>query len=314
MAQNIDVTNYSSKGIQSLIVDFLRFLEVEKRYSDNTLNAYRTDISYFCKFLADSKNKTIDHNDFEELTIYDFRSWLGERLENHKNTSNARGLASLRSFFKFLNQNNLIKNSEITKIKTPKVTRALPKSIDQIDIEKIFAAVGTFRKNPWEEKRDIALITLIYGCGLRISEALAVTKSNLESQSLVVTGKGKKQRIVPLIPIVKKRINEYLDFCPFGNKISKDKNSSLFVNKKGTAYHRSDFAGLILKIRRTLNLPDNITPHAFRHSFATHLLEAGGDLRSIQELLGHENLSTTQRYTKVDRSRLLSVYEKFQKR
>ncbi len=213
--------------------------------------------------------------------------------------------------FRFFNQNKLLKNQEISKIKTPKIAKPVPKSVDQIDIEKIFGEMLNIRKTAWQAKRDIALLTLIYGCGLRISESLAVSKKKLEnSQTLIVTGKGKKQRMVPLLEIVKKRIDEYLKAQPF--EINFDQ--PIFLGPKGNAYTRHDFAALIQKIRRNLNLAETITPHAFRHSFATHLLEAGGDLRTIQELLGHESLSTTQRYTRIDKVRLLSVYERFSKR
>lgn len=294
-----------------LIEKFLRFLEVEKKYSTHTLNSYRIDIFYFFDFIFRSKEKIFNKNDLENLTIHDFRKWLSERLPNHNNASNARALASLRSFFRFSNRNGLIKNHEIEKIKTPKIAKAIPKSVDQIDIEKIFAAIAEIYKNDWRAKRDGALLTLIYGCGLRISEALAVSKKSLEnSQTLIVTGKGKKQRMVPLLPIVKQRIEEYFSVAPF--KINFDQ--PIFLGIKGRVYTRRDFSGLILKIRKNLSLAETITPHAFRHSFATHLLEAGGDLRTIQELLGHEDLGTTQRYTKIDKSRLLSVYEKFSKR
>lgn len=289
-----------------LIAKFLRFLEVEKRYSDHTLNSYRIDIFYFLDFLFQSRGRVILEKDLEELSIYDFRSWLSKRLENHVNASNARALASLRSMFSFLNQNNFIKNSEIEKVKTPKVAKPIAKSVDQIDIERIFAEIQRSQKSEWQAKRDIALLTLIYGCGLRISESLLVSRQAMEnSQSLVVDGKGKKQRMVPLLPVVINRINEYLKICPF--EIALDQ--PIFLSAKGNIYKRRDFSALILKIRKNLNLPDTVTPHAFRHSFATHLLEAGGDLRSIQELLGHEGLSTTQRYTKVDKARLINIYE-----
>lgn len=210
-----------------------------------------------------------------------------------------------------MGRNELLNNSEIEKIKTPKVVKPLPKAVDQFDIDKIFAAIPVIQKVEWKAKRDIALLTLIYGCGLRISEALAVSKKSLEnSQTLIVTGKGKKQRMLPLLPIVKKRIDEYLSACPFVPGV----DAGIFLGNKGNTYSRFDFDRLISKIRKNLGLPDTVTPHSFRHSFATHLLEAGADLRSIQDLLGHENLSTTQRYTKVDKSRLLSVYQKFSRR
>lgn len=289
----------------------MRFLEVEKKYSAHTLNSYKTDIFYFVEFLFRDKTKVVDKNILQSLTTHDFRRWLSQRIPAHNNASNARALAALRSLFRFLNENKLLLGHEIEKIKTPKIAKPIPKAVDFIDIEKIFAAISQFHKEEWQTKRDVALLTLIYGCGLRISEALSVSKKNLEnSESLIVTGKGKKQRMVPLLGIVKKRIDEYLAVAPF--KINFDQ--PLFLSKTGKAYTRRDFSGLILKVRKDLNLPDTITPHSFRHSFATHLLEAGGDLRTIQELLGHENLSTTQRYTKVDKARLLSVYQKFSKR
>ncbi len=149
------------------------------------------------------------------------------------------------------------------------------------------------------------MLTLIYGCGLRISEALAVNKNSLEnSKTLTVTGKGNKQRMVPLLAIVRARIDEYLKFLPF--KLSAV--DPIFMKGERKLYTRRDFSGLIAHVRKILNLPETVTPHAFRHSFATHLLEAGGDLRSIQQLLGHASLSTTQRYLKVDKTRLLADY------
>jgi integrase/recombinase XerC len=312
MHEALKIDNICDVEVKVLIEKFLRFLQVEKKYSINTLNSYQTDIFYFVDFLFRSKQILVDKKVFEELTIYDFRKWLTEKLTtNHINSSNARAIASLRSLFSFLNQENLILNYQIKKIKTPKVSKPVPKPVDLVDIEKIFAAISSVRKIEWQSKRDIALLTLIYGCGLRISEALAVSKKNLEnSQSLIVTGKGKKQRMVPLLPIVKNRIEEYFLSCPFEIKL----DQPIFLSIKGKGYSRFDFSKLIELVRKNLNLPDTITPHSFRHSFATHLLEAGGDLRTIQELLGHESLSTTQRYTKIDKSRLLSAYKKFQLR
>ncbi len=297
--------------MSDLVENFLRFMAVEKGYSNNTLSSYRTDIFYFIDFLFRSKGKQISKENIEKISVYDFRKWLLERHDNHSNSSNARALASLRSFFRFLSKNEILQNSEIEKIKTPKVVKPLPKAVDNFDIKKIFLTIPEVQKVDWKAKRDTALLTLIYGCGLRISEALAVTKNDLKNtQTLTVTGKGKKQRMLPLLPVIKKRIDEYLLSCPFEIK----DDSSIFLGSKGKVFTRYEFDGVISKIRKILGLPDTVTPHAFRHSFATHLLEAGADLRSIQDLLGHENLSTTQRYTKIDKSRLLSVYQKFSRR
>ena len=311
MSKALEIEDKANQEVKLLIVKFLRFLEVERRYSAHTVSSYRTDIFYFVDFIFRIKGKIIEKCDLENLTIHDFRKWLSERMEDHVNASNARGLASMRSMFRFFNQNSLVANREINKMKTPKISKAIPKAVDGVDIERIFTEIAAIQKTAWQLKRDLALLTLIYGCGLRISEALSVTRKSLENaQTLIVTGKGKKQRMLPVPPIVGRRIEEYLAACPFEIKF----DEPIFLGAKGKIYSRRDFSGLISKVRLNLNLPDTVTPHAFRHSFATHLLEAGGDLRTIQELLGHEDLSTTQRYTKVDRSRLLSVYEKFSKR
>jgi integrase/recombinase XerC len=305
------ITEICDEVVIHLLKKFSRYIESERGYSLNTLNSYTTDILYFLEFISKSKGKILAKGDLENLTIYDFRHWLSERLEGHSNASNARAVASLRAFLRFLNENGFLKNREIDKLKTPKISKPVPKAVEVVDINKIFAAIADFRKTEWEIKRDQALLSLLYGCGLRISEALLVSKSALEnSQTLVVTGKGKKQRMVPLLPLISKRINEYLRACPF----ALEAYEGIFLSKLGKSYSRYDFDHLIKNLRRSLNLSETITPHSFRHSFATHLLESGGDLRSIQQLLGHENLSTTQRYTKVDKSRLLSVYESVRKR
>ncbi len=311
MSKALNIDKHCSKEVLNLLEKFFVFLEKEKKYSAHTIISYRTDLFYFFNFLFNFKEKSVTNSMLENLTVNDFRKWLSARLENHVNASNARGLSSLRSFFRFLAKNNFLKNDDIEKIKTPKTAKSVPKSVDEIDINKIFAAITQIQKTDWLIKRDVALLTLIYGCGLRISEALCVSKKSLaNNEFLIIDGKGNKQRMVPMLPVVRKRINEYLAICPF----APTQDVSIFFGQRGAPYVARIFSRLIQQIRRHLNLQETVTPHAFRHSFATHLLEAGGDLRTIQELLGHESLSTTQRYTKVDRARLLSAYEKFHPR
>lgn len=308
----ITVNDKCDLEVISLVKKFIKFLENEKGYSIHTINSYQTDILYFLDFIFKAKEKIITKEDLEYLIVRDFRSWLAARLDNHNNASNARALSSLKSFFRFCNENLLLKNQVIEKVKTPKIGKSIPKAVDALDIEKILKEIATIhKKDIWKCKRDEALLTLIYGCGLRISEALSVTKESLANgNNLIVTGKGKKQRLVPLLPIVIEKIKDYLTNCPFEVAF----NKPLFLGNKGKTYTRRDFSAVIYNIRHNLNLQETITPHAFRHSFATHLLESGGDLRTIQELLGHESLSTTQRYTKVDKNRLLSAYGQFFKR
>lgn len=311
MGQALKIDKKCHQEIIDLTADFLAFIECEKGYSIHTLNSYKSDIYYFLDFLFKLKGQIVDLSDLEDLKVRDFRGFLSERLENHNNASNARALSSLKSFFKFCNENLLIKNQEITKVKTPKIAKSIPKPVDKMDIEKILDEIANINQQEWLIARDKALLTLIYGCGLRISESLQISKSCLKNgQSLIIHGKGKKQRLVPLLPVVKENIEQYLKLCPFAI----DDNAAIFLNTKGQVYNRRNFSLLIQNIRRNLNLSETITPHAFRHSFATHLLESGGDLRTIQELLGHESLSTTQRYTKVDKNRLLSSFKNFHPR
>jgi integrase/recombinase XerC len=311
MLKEIDINNFCDKKICDFIGQFLEFLKVEKKYSPNTLKAYKNDIFYFIKFLFNLKEKIINENIFEEINLYDLRKWLSHRAQDHVNSSNARAVAVIRSFFKFLNRNSLLKNREIEKLKTPKNIKPLPRPVDYLDIKKIIEAVAQIRKISWQVKRDQALLYLIYGTGLRISEALRINLLALENQeNLVVMGKGKKQRLVPLLSKVKEAINEYLQELPF----ELNAYQPIFLNKNKQTMTRFDYNLLIKTIRRKLSLSEEITPHSFRHSFATHLLESGSDLRSIQDLLGHESLATTQKYTKVNRSALIEAYKKFSNR
>lgn len=329
MTKALEIDKLCSGEVKNLLEKFFTFLEVEKKYSAHTLISYRTDLFYFVDFIFHSKEKIVDKDMLRNLNLHDFRRWLSARLANHINASNARGLSSLRSFFRYLSKNNLLQNADIEKIKTPKIAKAVPKAVDGVDIDKIMAAIRLDNaeenaggkkldaarhnrpKEEWQIKRDIALLTLIYGCGLRISEALSITPKSLNNNdSLIIEGKGNKQRMVPLLPIVRKRINDYLAECPFKPLQAE----SVFFGARGKPYLARLFSRLLQNIRQHLNLPETITPHAFRHSFATHLLSAGGDLRTIQELLGHESLSTTQRYTKVDKDRLLGAYAQFHPR
>ena len=212
--------------------------------------------------------------------------------------------------FRFFDEENFVKDSQIFKIKTPKTPKPIPKAVDKIDIDKIIEQISAIEKEAWIAKRNLALFYLIYGCGLRISEGLSLIKKDVNQEMLLIHGKGKKERMVPLLRIVRESINDYLKDCPFDVK----NEGAIFLNKKGKLLNRREFSGLIEKIRFSLSLSDTVTPHSFRHSFATHLLENGGDLKSIQQLLGHESLSTTQIYTKVDSKRLLESYNKFTNR
>ncbi|MFT6106438.1 MAG: integrase/recombinase XerC [Rickettsiales bacterium] len=303
----MQIETLANQETQDSVSDFLIYLSAEKRSSIHTIKSYQNDISYFFLFFKNHSNSLITKTVLENLTLQDFRSWLSYRHEKDlSNSSTARSISCLRSFFKFMNRHQIVVNHAIENLKTPKLKKPIPKAIDKIDIDSIISLVGEFSKTEWSKKRDLALLTLIYGSGLRISEALSLTKNHLNEGFVVMTGKGNKQRLVPILPIVSQRIDDYLAILP--HKIGND--DPIFLGLRGKKYQAASFEKLVQNIREFLNLPNSVTPHAFRHSFATHLLESGADLRTIQELLGHSSLSTTQRYTKIDKKRLLEVYEK----
>ncbi len=293
----------------NFITKFLNYLEYEKKYSSHTILAYREDILGFFDFLFDYENENVISIDrLEKLTLVDFRLWLTRKLDKLDNRSRARKISSLRSLFNFLNRNNLLKNNEITKIKTPKISKLLPKPVTVENIKIIISEIKKLKRSNWENERDIAIILLLYGCGLRISEALSINKNSLSNGEFIkIDGKGKKQRIVPTISPISKQISIYLTACPFDIK----NTQKIFRTAKNQDYYAFAFQNLISKLRKKLNLPENITPHSFRHSFASHLLEEGADIRSIQILLGHEMLGTTEIYTKITKNNLISNYQRF---
>lgn len=302
------IINYCDNYIYKIYELYLDFLIKEKKYSDNTIQSYKNDIENFISHKYKSFEKKVDKNFIEKLDVNDFREWLSERLNNHINNSNARALSSLRSLFKFWNENKYINNRQIFKIKTPKITKSLPRAVDFSDIKRIIEIVEKYHEEQWQNYRDLAILFVVFGCGLRISEALSLTKNILENhENIIIKGKGNKQRMIPLLPIVKEKIDKYLAICPY--KINNDQ--PIFLSAENKFYHRGQFAKLIADIRKQLNLSDDITPHSFRHSFATELLGENVDLRTIQELLGHSSLSTTQIYTKIDKNKLLQSIKKF---
>ena len=296
--------------MSDLINEFLIYILAEKGQSKNTKLSYENDLKDFFNFVEYKLKLEINLNTLQNLQHKDFMLWLAKYKEDKQsNTSIARHLSSIKSFFKYLEKYKKCKNNIIGIIKSPKIPKSIPKAIDKLNIDKIMECIYDIHyKDIWQSDRDFALCSLIYGSGLRISEAINITKRNFfqHHDFITITGKGNKTRNIPLLPIVIERVNKYIKSCPY--IILPD--DYLFKSARGLKYSPVLFEKLIQQIRIMLDLPNTITPHAFRHSFATHLLSNGADLRSIQELLGHSSLSTTQRYTKVDKERLLSVYNK----
>jgi integrase/recombinase XerC len=227
-------------------------------------------------------------------------------MHDFEGASNARALSTVKSFFRYLEKDTGMENAAVFHIRSPKIKKSIPKALAEGQAEQALGEIKTMSKEEWINKRNLALLTLIYGCGLRISEALSLNYKDFpKGDSITILGKGNKQRAVPVLPVVKAAIEEYVAACPYPFEAK----TPLFLGSRGGALDPAIFQRELRKLRTALGLPESTTPHAFRHSFATHLLSAGGDLRSIQELLGHASLSTTQRYTHVDKERLMNAYK-----
>jgi integrase/recombinase XerC len=293
--------------IQSQIAAWLRDLGSVKRLAPKTLEAYQRDISQFMSFLAGHMGGAISLTSLKELRGADIRAFMAQRREESLGSrSLARVLSALRSFFGHLERENILTTEALNVVRTPKIARSLPKALTVIEARQTIETTEEMEDRPWVAARDMAVITLLYGAGLRISEALALTTADLESDVLRVTGKGGKVRIVPLIAPARQAVDRYLALSPY--KVST--KEPLFRGIKGGMLSPRAVQKRMEQLRSALGLPPSATPHAMRHSFATHLLGRGGDLRAIQELLGHASLSTTQIYTAVDAEHLLASYAK----
>lgn len=288
------------------IVTFLTHLAHNKRASTHTVISYGHDLDHFFAFLQEHMGGKISLKTLKELEARDFRAWLASRAGDYEASSNARALSSVKSYFRYLEKQGICKNAAIFSMRSPKIKNAVPKAVSETQAKEALQTIAVMRDD-WISKRDTALMLLLYGSGLRIGEALSLTRAQAEKKEvIIITGKGNKQRMVPLLPIVASAIDDYLSACP----VLIEADAPLFIGAQGKPLNPAIFQKTVRNMRAQLGLPDSTTPHAFRHSFATHLLNAGTDLRSIQELLGHASLSTTQRYTAVDKNRLLSAYEK----
>jgi integrase/recombinase XerC len=288
---------------------WLGHLGGERRLSAKTLEAYARDVSQFLAFLAEHLGGAPSLKQLAKLSPADVRAFMAaRRADGAGNRSLMRGLAGARSFARFLERNGKGRLAALAAVRTPKLPKTLPKPIAADAATRMMEAglrAGEARE-PWIIARDTAVLGLLYGAGLRISEALGLTRGQFSAggDALTVTGKGGKQRMVPLLPQVATLIDDYIKLCPFD--LAPDR--SLFIGARGRPLSPRIIQLTVERLRGALGLADSATPHALRHSFATHLLARGGDLRAIQELLGHASLSTTQIYTAVDAEHLLDVY------
>ena len=288
------------------VAQWLAWLEMERRCSPRTISAYRIDLWAFLGYLGARLGQLPSLADLRALSRLDLRAYLAHRIDLElAPSSTARALAVVRGFFRFLARRDVVNNSVVASLRNPKVPQSVPRALSRQDAFDALEGVEYVSSKPWIAKRDTALMALFYGCGLRLAEALSLKHADVaaaQKGQLVITGKGNKQRMVPVLPFVAEALADYLATCPF-------KGDPLFRGSRGGPLHPRIVQETMMRVRQHWGLPDTATPHALRHSFATHLLAGGGDLRVIQELLGHASISTTQRYTDVDEAMLLRVFE-----
>jgi integrase/recombinase XerC len=294
--------------LAAIVAAWVDWLANERRASGHTIEAYRRDLVGFLAFVTEHLGEPPSVARLEGLALVDFRAWLARRaFDGRQPTSTARALSVVRSFFRWGEHNELLRNHALRAVRTPKQRRARPRPLSKGQALRSLEVIGELDDEPWIGRRDVALLTLLYGCGLRISEALQLDRRDAPTgDTLSVVGKGGKARMVPVLPAVVEAIAAYLAACPY----AQPPEAPLFLGARGGRLQAGVAQKRMRRLRALIDLPETATPHALRHSFATHLLAASGDLRAVQELLGHASLSTTQRYTEVDQARLLEVYRR----
>jgi integrase/recombinase XerC len=296
-----------ARAARELMDAWLSSLAHERRMSPHTLRAYGDDAARFIGFLDGYRGARTTLATLQALKPAELRAFLTERRSEGLGARGVqRALAAIRSFFRYLERENLADGAAARAVRSPKLPRTLPRPLSETDAARAIQDAGE-DDEPWIAARNAALITLLYGTGLRISEALSLKRGDVPlGETLTVLGKGKKERTVPVLPAVREAAETYARLCPF----EPGRSGALFLSRRGKPMSPRESQSLMQRLRGRLSLSPSATPHALRHSFATHLLQNGGDLRAVQELLGHASLSTTQKYTEVEGARVLAVYDK----
>ncbi|UWQ92295.1 tyrosine recombinase XerC [Aliisedimentitalea scapharcae] len=276
--------------------------------SENTIAAYNSDVIDFLGFMTNHHGGQQGLAAISRISVSDMRAWMARsRADGLSARSLARKLSAVKTFYRWLAEREGFEPTAVLSTRAPKFTKKLPRPLAQDAARAVLDTVELQSERPWVAARDLAVITLLYGCGLRISEALGLKGQDAPLPPVLrIIGKGDKERIMPVLPAARDAVDKYLRLCPHPMK----PEDPLFRGIRGGALNPRIIQGVMARTRAQLGLPSTATPHALRHSFATHLLEAGGDLRAIQELLGHASLSTTQTYTAVDTAHLMEVYQR----
>ncbi len=283
------------------------FLRHEKQVSKHTLRAYSSDVTHFITFLNNHLGASPGLDALGDVGLRDFRAWLSRKsMDGAGNASRARSLSGVKSLLSWLDKKGIMHNPAINIVRTPKLPHKLPRPLAEGQAMKVLENAGLLAKEDWIEARDKALFTLLYGCGLRIDEALQLNIGDMPRDGFLrVMGKGSKERQVPVMDIVEKALLNYVAMIPF----SAEGHEPIFRGVRGGRLNQGVAQKAMRELRVSIGLPETATPHALRHSFATHLLQNGANLREIQELLGHASLSTTQRYTEINAEELMRVYK-----
>lgn len=291
-----------------LAAEWIAHLRDERRFAPNSVEAYGRDVETFLTFLGGHLGGAVTGQALGELEPRDLRAYLAFRRSGADALSDrsiSRALAAIRSFYRWLDRRKSVANPRLSLVRGPKLKQTLPRPVSQSAARALIEEAEAAAREPWIGARDAALITLLYAAGLRISEALSLSGADRPlPDALRIVGKGGKERVVPMLPAARAAIEHYATLCPF----ALDRDEPLFRGARGGALSPRIAQDLMARLRAALNLPSSATPHALRHSFATHLLANGGDLRAIQDLLGHESLSTTQRYAAVESEKIFAAY------
>jgi len=293
--------NASTSQLTSWQEGWLNWLRAERNYADHTLDGYARDVEIYLSFLH------ANGGTYTPPDRHDFRAFLAsQQADDLGHATLARRVSAVRNFYRFGVRNGYLGDTDISWMKPPKRPHVIPKDLPQTDIKDILRIIETNGQPEWQQKRDIGFLKLLYGCGLRLSEALSLTAADIPlSNWLQITGKGGKTRDVPVLKAVADAVEDAAKACPF----QPEGGESFWRSNRGGPLNARAVQRMVEAIRLKLGLPAHVTPHTLRHAFATHLLAGGGDLRAIQQLLGHASLSTTQRYTHVDSDQLLNVHK-----
>ena len=294
-----------ARSAETLKQEWLAALTHERRVSPHTLRAYGDDMARFLDFAQEHVGGALDEQGLAALKPADFRAFITRRRNEGLGVRGVRrAMSALRSFFRHLAREEVLENPAAKATRTPRLARTLPRPLSEKDAARTLEQASN-NDVAWIAGRDAALLTLLYGAGLRISEALALRRGDAPlGEWLIVLGKRNKERMVPVIPVMREAIAHYIGQIPF----TVETDGPLFLSRRGRPMSARDAQSLMQRLRGALGLAESATPHALRHSFASHLLANGGDLRAVQELLGHASLSTTQTYTEIDTKKLLAVY------